>query len=189
MNTKKLLITAFILVVLAQWFVPARMILDQETVLRSGKEYRFRTAPLDPSDPFRGKYITLNFRDDHFPVSKDEVWRSGENIYVLLTGDQEGFATIRSVSKEKPRTGTDFVKAKVRYMSYDRAKTLYIDYPFDRYYMEESKAPRAERLYNESRTDTTRKAYALVRVLGSKAVLEDVLINGVSIKALAEKRN
>ncbi|HEY1113240.1 MAG TPA: GDYXXLXY domain-containing protein [Chitinophagaceae bacterium] len=186
MNTKKLILTAFVLVVMVQWYVPARMILDQEMALRYGKEYKFRTAPVDPNDPFRGKYITLAYRDTRFPVPAGEHWRRGEDIYVTLTTDKEGFATISGVSKKKPASGMDFVKAQVGFVAMDSIQAILVEYPFNRFYMEESKAPRAERIYNESRNDTTRKTFALVSIRGSKAVLKDVLIDGVSIKELSE---
>lgn len=188
MNTKKLTLTAFVLLVLAQWYVPTRMILDRETALSSGKEYRFRTAPVDPSDPFRGRYIILSFRDTRFPVPKGEDWRRGEDVYVELTADGEDFTIIRSVSREEPVKGVDFVKAKVGFVALDSVETILVDYPFNRFYMEESKAPRAERVYNESLADTTKQTYALVSVRGHEAVLKDVLIDGASIKDLAKKR-
>jgi uncharacterized membrane-anchored protein len=171
MNAKKLILTLFVLVVIAQWYVPAKMILDQESALRSGKEYKFRTAPVDPSDFFRGKYITLSFRDTRYSVPAGEEWRQGDDIYAVLVNDREGFATIGNVSKKIPRGDIDFVKARVAFVTMDSIRTIMLDYPFNRFYMEESKAPRAERIYNESRNDTTRKTYALVSVLGSKAVL------------------
>ena len=54
--------------------------------------------------------------------------------------------------------------------------------------MEETKAPEAEKVYREAlRRDSIQNAYALVSVKEGGAVLKDVIINGVSIKALAEK--
>ena len=47
----------FIVVAIAQLFIPTQMILNQETILKTGKPYRFKTQPVDPSDPFKGKYI------------------------------------------------------------------------------------------------------------------------------------
>lgn len=188
MNAKKLTLTAFILVVLAHWYVPAKMILDRETVLSSGTEYKFRTAPLDPSDPFRGKYITLRFNDTRYPLPTGAEWNPGEDAYVSLTTDREGFATIRSVSKKAPHRDTDYVKAKVNYVTNDSVNTILLEYPFDRFYMEEAKAPRAERVYNESLRDTTKQTYALVSIKGNTAVLKDVLIDGISIRELAKKR-
>ena len=51
----KILLSVFILVALVQLFVPAKMILDREDILDMGKEYKFKTEPIDPNDPFRGK--------------------------------------------------------------------------------------------------------------------------------------
>lgn len=186
MNTKRLILPAFVLLVIAQWYVPAKMILDQERVLSSGKEYRFRTAPVDPNDPFRGKYITLTYRDTRFPVPAGETWRQGEDIYVALATDKEGFATIGGVSKKEPTPGIDFVKAQVGFVVMDSIQAILVEYPFNRFYMDEYKAPRAESRYNEARNDTTRTTYALVSVRGSKAVLKDVLIDGVSLKELSK---
>ncbi|MDY0344742.1 MAG: GDYXXLXY domain-containing protein [Lentimicrobium sp.] len=180
MNNRKLILAAFILVALAQLYVPAKMILDRENVLTNGIEFKFRTAPIDPNDPFRGKYINLQYENSLTEIQSEEDWLSGEVIYVILTKDTHGFATITSVSKTKPSDEFSFVKAKVRFMSTDR--TLAFDYPFDRYYMEESKAYEAEQVYRESLPDSTQVAYALVKIKDGEAVLKDVLINGVSIR-------
>ena len=64
---------------------------------------------------------------------------------------------------------------------------LAIDYPFDRYYMEESKAYDAELTYRKSQLDTSQIAYALVSIKDGEAVLKDVLINGVSIREIVIK--
>ena len=52
----------FIVVGLVQLFVPANMILNEETILKSGTVYKFKTRPVDPNDPFKGKYINLNYQ-------------------------------------------------------------------------------------------------------------------------------
>ena len=66
MINKKTQIVLFVLVALAQLYVPAKMIWDQEDVLKNGSEYKFKTDPVDPNDPFRGKYITLSFDNNTF---------------------------------------------------------------------------------------------------------------------------
>lgn len=187
MNNKKLFLIAFILVALAQLFVPAKMIWNREVILSTGKEYRFKTAPIDPTDPFRGKYITLQYSENRIQVPQGSEWSSNETVYVLLKKDANGFASIESVSKEKPKTNLDFVKAKVGYLT-NEVHNLIIQYPFDRFYMEESKAPIAESVYAEATLDTTKVAYALVRIKNGEAVLKDVLIDGITIQQLAKIR-
>jgi uncharacterized membrane-anchored protein len=187
MINKKILLPVFILVALVQLFVPAKMILDREDILDKGKEYKFKTEPIDPNDPFRGKYITLRYEDDMIEIQNEADWIRGEIIYVFLTTDNEGFAKIQSVSKENPTNKQDFLKTKVSYVTGNGANKLTIDYPFDRYYMEESKAYDAELTYRESQLDTSQIAYALVSINDGEAVLKDVLINGVSIREIVIK--
>ena len=182
MNNKNLTLAAFILVALAQLYVPAKMILDRESVLANGIDFKFKTAPIDPNDPFRGKYISLQYESNVIEIQNEEDWRGGEDIYVILANDNNGFAKIESVSKTKPSAEFSFVKAKVSYVSDNGSQQLTVDYPFDRYYMEESKAYEAEQVYRESLPDTNQVAYALVKIKDGEAVLKDVLINDVSIR-------
>ena len=186
MNKKKILLLSFFLVVLVQLYVPSKMIWDREEVLRTGTEYKFRTAPIDPTDPFRGKYITLSFDKNTIDIPGGQDWIAGESIYVSITNDKNGIAKIEDVSKNKPAGKQEFIKARVRSILGTNPGRLTIDYPFDRYYMEESKAYEAELTYRQSQRDTTKLTYALVSIKNGDAVLKDVLIDGISIKEIVE---
>jgi uncharacterized membrane-anchored protein len=154
--------------------------------LETGIDYKFITAPIDPTDPFRGKYIILGYKDNVSVIDNEKDWVSGEIVYVFLKNDQNGFAKIKSVSKEKPTDSQDFLKAKLSAVSNDGTNKLTIYFPFDRYYMEESKASDAEEIYAKSLQDTTQLTYALVSIKNGDAVLKDVLIDGVSIKEIVK---
>ena len=186
MNKKIILLVIFVLVAIAQLYVPAKMIWDKEEVIETGNVYLFETAPIDPTDPFRGKYITLSFVDDRYKVTDNTQWQSGENIYVSITKNAPGVASIESVSKTRPNSGLDYFQASVRYVTGTEEPTLTIEFPFDRYYMEESKAYEAEVVYRESRRDTSVTAYAVVKVKEGQSVLEDVMINGISIREVVK---
>lgn len=192
MSLKKIILSAFILTVFVQLTVPAKMILDREDILKNGTEYKFRTAPIDPTDPFRGKYITLWYEEDLVEIQTHQKWIQGETVFVLFTTDDDGFAEIRSVAKDEPssssNSSSEYVKARVNYFFQDNSNTIRIDYPFNRFYMEESKAYGAELAYRESQTDTTQTAYALVNIKEGDAVLKDVLINDVPIRELVKAR-
>ncbi len=123
MNTKKFTFFTFILVALVQVYVPAKMILDQEKVWRTGQEFKFKTAPIDPNDPFRGKYITLSFAENLFKISKNENWLPGEITYVTITTDQTGFAKIKAISKKEPIANEEYFKATVRYVTEDETRS------------------------------------------------------------------
>jgi len=190
MNNKKIIFVVFILVAMAQLFVPAKMIFDREDILATGKEYKFRTAPVDPNDPFRGKFITLDFEDNMLIISSEEGLVSAQIVFVIITNDADGYAIIESISQEEPINHQNYIKAKVAYVSSvdeDDLTEITINYPFDRYYMEESKAHDAEVIYNQSQPDSSQTAYALVAVKNGETVLKDVLIDGISISNLVNK--
>lgn len=187
MTKRKIILILFILVALVQVYVPAKMILRREAVLRGGTEYKFRAAPIDPYDPFRGKYITLSFAETSTTIQDEQDWTMGETVYVQFVTDVNGFAKIKSVSKTKP-PNDDFLRTNVDYVSRSGSNKLTIEYPFNTYYMEESKADDAELAYRRSSIDTSRTTYALVRIKNGAAVLKDVMINGIPIKEVVKRQ-
>lgn len=184
--SKKIAFVFFIGIALVQLYVPASMIWKNEDVLKTGNEFKFKTAPIDPNDPFRGKYISLRYEENEIDIKNDTHWNRGEIIYVIIKNDEKGFAKILSVSTSKPNRTNEYVRAKIAYISDTK---LTIEYPFDRYYMEESKANAAEIVYAESQIDSNQIAYALVNIKKGEAVLKDVVIDGKSIKDLVKERN
>lgn len=175
-------IILFVVLCLIQLAVPSKMVFAQEDVLSSGHEYRFRTAPVDPYDPFRGKYVTLSFDAEHYDTDAKD-WKRGETVYVVLGTDSAGFAIITSVHKQEPQAMEDYVAAKISYAS---DNGISIEYPFNRFYMDENKAPAAEKRYLEAnRRSSAREAYAVVYVKKGEAALKDVMIDGVSLRVLA----
>jgi len=205
MDKKYFLITAFIILAIAQLFIPAKMILGQEDIIETGTEFHFRTEPIDPSDPFRGKYIYLNYKNEFFYNTDTSIkWQSHETAYVIIETDDEGFAQVISAQKEKPDNDVDFLKIKLGYVSnYNNTisnniikiegndnnyKQIDIDYPFDRYYMEESKSQDAEDYYRKSSVDTNSVCYSVVKIKNGKAVLTDVIINDRSIKDIIKEQ-
>ena len=113
MNNKKLLFSLFVITVLAQLYVPAKMIMDKEEVLLTGKEFKFKTRPIDPSDPFRGKYIILYFEENEFELEGIRTWTYGDQLYVIVEEDEEGFARIVELSEEKPSWTSNYFKSRL----------------------------------------------------------------------------
>ena len=186
---KAIIWIGFALLVIAQWLVPGLMIWKKEKVLEEGITYKFQSAPIDPNDPFRGKYIELNFKETSLTVKKDTSLEDGEKVYVTFSVNKEGYAIINSVSKPKP-SKKDFLETTINYISNENdSTTIFINYPFDQFYMDEYKAPRAEAIYRERSTDTLQKAYALVNLLNGDAVIKDVFINNTSIQQIIRKAN
>jgi uncharacterized membrane-anchored protein len=182
----------FALMVLAQWYVPLHMILGQEKILEEGKIYRFKVAPIDPNDPFRGKYVWLNYEADQVKVKVDQVneWPGEWDFrkkpaYAQIAIDSAGFATFSNIFLEIPE-GSEYMKVNVSW--YDsESKTAHIEIPFDRYYMEESKALDAENYYNDALSSqhqnfSPKPAWAEIVVFRGDAVLTGLFIEGKSIE-------
>lgn len=183
----------FLLVVLAaaQFAVLAAMITGKERVLRDGEEFRFKTRPIDPADPFCGRYVILNLEENHIPLPPDEMPTlvHRQVLYAGIATGTNGFARFSGWSRERPASGP-YLKTRYcgEYCVYDQTtktsirKGLRIELPFNRFYMDEAKAPRAERIVWDSTSDTN--CWAAVRILNGKAVVEDVFAKGRSIRAL-----
>lgn len=187
MTKKKILPIAFAVMIMAQLYVPGKMIWDNEHIWTKGKSHRFITAPVDPVDVFRGKYIDLYIQGNMVPVEDEQEWENGEAVYGLLTVDSAGFTHVSSLMKEQPEKGVEYLKLFINYVSDYGENEVQIRFPFQRFYMEESKAYQAELSYNASARDTASTTYALVSILEGESVLKDVLIDGVPIKEVAEK--
>ena len=200
MNNKKIILILFILVALMQLYVPAKMILDREDILATGKEFKFKTMPIDPNDPFRGKYIILRFDNNEYTLKEDDnkEWKRDETIFAILNVDSEGFAFVNSIKKTKPTNEQDFFKTKVKYVYGDNnifsnkvvknTKKVAIDFPFNRFYMEETKAYDAELAYIEMESREKKPTYALVNIKNGNAVLKDVIINDTSVVEIVRRR-
>ena len=189
MNQLKYILPLFAIMVIAQIYVPTQMIWQNEHIIHDGTEYHFRTAPVDPTDPFRGKYITLNYLDDQLEIKKELELHYDDEVYVTFSVNEDGFAIPESASKEKPLNNSAYLKTSFDYISISdlEHQKVAFSYDFNRFYMEESKAYAAEKFYQNANRDTAQEAYAVVYLYDGDAVVNDVMIDGVSIVDLVEE--
>jgi uncharacterized membrane-anchored protein len=173
----------FLCLALVQLAVPASMIVRRELTLHSGRQYRFQTAPVDPYDPFRGRYVALNLHANTAPRPLDLSLTSGQRVYAILTEDAEGFATIASLALTPPG-GDAYFQTHVSYVSDDR---VHIAIPFDRYYTDEHLAPAAERAYWQHSRLPAHEAYITVRIKDGLAVLEELYIAGKPLQEFLQQ--
>ena len=182
---KNLMLTGFLILALVQWILPGQMIWQREKILKTGKVFKFETEPVDPVHPFKGKYIALNFKENQWLEPSSKTYEYGQDIYVLIKSNDSGFAKIIGISSREPSKDSDYIKATISYTTTDSARTtVHISFPFEEFYMDEYKAPKAEAIYNESAIDSTQKTYALIKVKNGNAVIEDVFINDTPIRNL-----
>ncbi len=185
---------ALALVFALHWAVPVALIQRGTATLEHGAQYRFRTAPVDPIDPFRGRYVALDFDAARIAVAPDAVYAEGQSVYAPIAVGDDGFARLLPPQPELPSSG-DVLKVRVLW---HHASELGVALPFDRYYLDEALAPEAERIYRERNRradpeagepdDPRRPAYVMVRVRRDYAVLEQLVIDGRPVRELIEAR-
>ena len=179
----------FLLLLLAQWLVPMQMIWKKDKVLDNGTSYKFQTAPVDPGDPFRGKFIMLNFQENSLKLPDTKKLSYNSSVYVSFLADKNGFAKIKSIDISKPHN-TDFLETTISYISAEKdSSVIFVNYPFSKFYMEENKAPRAEKIYGERNLDHSLKVYALVKIYNGDAVIKNVYVNDSLITDVINARN
>jgi uncharacterized membrane-anchored protein len=100
------------LVVIVQLALVAIGVAPQLSARAAGEEYRMRVAPIDPIDPFRGAYVTLDYPD----LSRGDGSWSAEGglgdlddgqsgpVYVSLTED-DGLMRATAFSRSRPEAG------------------------------------------------------------------------------------
>ncbi|MEI8242780.1 MAG: GDYXXLXY domain-containing protein [bacterium] len=161
---------------LLQLAVPAWMIGHREATLRLGKVFKFETAPVDPADAFRGRYVSLAVRESSArEISPGTSVKPGETVYVTLQPGPDGNARLGILSRERPAEG-DYIRAKA---GCDKTAVVL---PLDRFYMNEKMAPRAEQAYRENSRTANHNAHIRVRVRHGDAVIEDLVLDGKPIR-------
>jgi hypothetical protein len=192
---RRLRLAALALVGLMQLAVPVGMILGWERTLAEGSRWCFEIRPVDPADPFRGRYLALAFPDAWVPVAAEAEVGRNQWVYVPLETDPEGCAALGPVL-HRPPVGPDYLRAQVRNLRHGHPpdgspdeRTALLLLPFDRLYLEEQLARRAEvRLIEVLATAPDQRVRAWVRVRHGQAVLEDVEVGGRSVWELARER-
>jgi len=180
-----------ILLGLAQIGVPGEMIYRQETLLHQGREFRLLTAPVDPYDMFRGRYVSLRFQCETIPLhAGDPLLRlkDADTVYAALKTNGDGFAVVDKIS-ETPLAWDNTIKAKVNsnirnIPGIDKpVSELVIHLPCDQFYLGEDIASKAEQAYQKAnRKGHSGRCWADIRIRDGDVALEDVLIDGVSIR-------
>ena len=169
------LVAVLLAVFAAQWAAPVSLLLRGARIEGQGQRYYFRTAPVDPVDAFRGRYVILSFDVARVPMPAVPTLRRGERVYAPLRVGDDRFARLGIVQRERP----DGPHLEVRVQHHD-GQQLWLQLPFDRYYLDEHLAPRAERAVADAsgrRVQAPSRAYVAVKVHHGDAVLEELFID------------
>lgn len=172
---KKYLLIAFACMILVQLAFPLKMIFDRELILLRGETFLMKIKPLDPYDAFRGRYVMISYEDSEVPMPKKfQHMENLKELYITVKKDEHGILVYDQVTLQPPTDTNSYIREEAESygFSYDDDE-IWLDLPY-RYYMNENKAPRAERLLNE--------AYAQIVVYKGQVVLKGILVNGMPIE-------
>ena len=148
------------------------MVWHWEDILQKGKQCIWVTAPVDPYDALRGRYVALRFKEMQGPILGNEQLNLGQTAYAMIAEDQNGYAFISSISAYRQEgEENSYLKIKVSYVQDNNI--VHFVLPFKRYYMQEDLAPIAEQAYGKS---AGKEAIATVRVKDGYGVVEELYI-------------
>ncbi|MDE0838961.1 MAG: GDYXXLXY domain-containing protein [Kiritimatiellae bacterium] len=175
---RSVLFAIFICVAVIQLLLPVVMIARRENVLKTGQPFKLQTAPVDPYDAFRGRYVALRYDLRSTPLAHGHTFENAQTVYAVLEGDAEGFGKITSLHHKRPDTDTS-LKLQLNSVTPVEAR---FSLPFDRFYMDEFEAPEAERVYWQNARRTNRTAYVQIRVKNGLGVIEELYVQDMPIR-------
>ncbi|GHV01135.1 hypothetical protein AGMMS49521_0670 [Campylobacterota bacterium] len=179
---KKIALIALFALIAVHLLVTFGQIARYESVLRFGKTIALSTRSYDPFDAFRGRYITLNIASDEFATTRISCDRRCDQTLFVTYRDFDGKkSVIDNVYLEKPNTELAYLKLRGVYDSYN--KTVSIDYPYDRLYMQEDAAIAVDR-YSSRIFTRANDALVIVKALNGVGVVSDLIVGDQSISDL-----
>jgi uncharacterized membrane-anchored protein len=122
---------AFAVLVAAQLVVPLALIAVNEVALATGREVTLATTPVDPLDPFRGRYVVLRYEISSLPTPTPEG-----TVYVELE-EQGDRWVVHGVHTSYPDTDRPVIRGHARGGT--------VEYGIETYFADEDEAPRLER--------------------------------------------
>ncbi len=185
MKTKKTwMAIAFLALIALQLFVLVWHIYSYEAVLKKGEVFYLKVTPVDPFDPFRGRYVALEFEglnelaknlDNH------EVKRETSCAYAVLQKSENKPDSFARLALKEPQ-GESSLKVLLTKKSASSPPLFLVKALNSRYYMREDLAPLVDMLLRGN----VHTVFAKVRVLGAQSVIEDLVVSEVPVSKFIE---
>ncbi|HML88225.1 MAG TPA: GDYXXLXY domain-containing protein [Methylomusa anaerophila] len=179
----KTAILLFLFLAVIQLTVPLYMTWHWEDVLKNGHQFYWATAPVDPYDALKGRYIDLHFKEMSGPILDGSDFAHGQTAYAVIGERRDNKAYIQGIRANRP-AGEPFLRVKVLYVKKDQDQAFVI-VPFKRYYLPEDVAPAAETAY---RTSAGKDGVALVRIKDGYGVVEQLYIGDKTLLDVLRER-
>jgi uncharacterized membrane-anchored protein len=144
--------------------------------LLNGEEVILQTKPVDPSDLFRGDYVTLQYEAEEVPIKfvEETVVKGLKNrwgeleVYVLMEKKDHVHTPIK-VTLKKPDNGL-YLKGTLNYIDKDinGQEIAFIQYNLDNYFLEDNTGTEWEKASSKG------EILAKLKVNNGYAVLTDI---------------
>lgn len=188
---KRIIIFSIPILILLFMTIPLILTLTQ------GTEIILKTIPIDPTDLFRGDYVSLNYEiseveknklskdlKENFTSEADDY--SSIKVYTILEKASDGYFKVKSVSLKKPQNDIYLKGSLYRYREYEeyivnedtpyedyqeKFKYIYhIDYNIDKYFVPENSAKDFEKASERG------NILAVVKIYKGYALLKEIKI-------------
>lgn len=180
-------IAVFAVAAVAQWLLPLSGVWRHERVIARGVPLKIRCVAPDPYDPLRGRYLAVRPEESRVPKPAGMPDKGTAPVWATLVAGDDGLSRIESLSLA-PVTGPHVIRLVAKWQHRnDEGETVFVEWPFDRLYLNERLAPDADKLVAE-RSREGEKTVAEICLLDGRAVLTDVLIDGVSIREVVRQQ-
>lgn len=167
MQPKKVFFFLFAAVILA---VPLFLLFRSENILENGHLHKLRLQGYDPFDPFRGKYLRLNY-DAVIPC--DSTLDKGDEAYVLFREDSLGFSYFAFAQAQQP-DHDDYMTAEVLYVR-DGMAEIKLD-NLRKFFINEDLASEAEQVIETYSREKPDDIYVAIRVLNGEARIDNIFV-------------
>ncbi|MGC7870567.1 GDYXXLXY domain-containing protein [Desulfosporosinus sp. SYSU MS00001] len=128
----------FLLAAAIPLLILAAMTIRPEATVVLGKEILLQTKAVDPTDLFRGDYVSINLAISEIPESMapDALLNLRKKTLYVSLKPAGKFYEVERVSETKPKEGI-YLAGKIRNDVYTPSGTFYVDYSLDKYFVEQ----------------------------------------------------
>ncbi|MFZ3101173.1 MAG: GDYXXLXY domain-containing protein [Desulfitobacteriaceae bacterium] len=160
--------SAFLIAVAIPLLILLAMTVKPEVTVLLGQEVVLETKAVDPTDLFRGDYVSVSMKISDIPMAKlptpiDKMIK--KNLYVTLK--QEGkYYVVDNVSVNKPKRGI-YLKGKFQHYSIG-AESVQLDYSLGKYFVKQGSGVDLQQQSAKGALE------GKVKVLGGYGVLTDI---------------
>ena len=128
--------------------------------------------------------MALRLAETNAPIAEALPYLHNKKVYVPLTIDDEGFAVFGQAAFKRPDKG-DYLRLRcgIEHTDESGQRLVSLAIPFQRYYMPEKLAKEVDRsLWRRGQ----RPAWVAVRVRAGAAVVEDLYVDGMTVREWLE---